>query len=406
MLISLILTNLCFLSIIVFLKVKNTKYKQIIDFKMQLDSEYKNLLEESIVLKTKLAEANTKIEYYKESKEQFKLLESDLLMQFKALSSDIITKNTNNFLNMANNELKNREIGISAILSPIKDILIKFDEKIDNIEKVRFGTYEALNQQLKTLSESQKELKNETVNLSNALRSPNVRGKWGEVQLRRLLEVSGMLNHIDFVEQPKIEIDNEEFIRPDVLINMPDNRVIIIDAKTPFIDYAKAMNETDPDVQKKCLDDFIKKVRDHINSLSKKKYTEHIKSVPDFVIMFIPSESLFSTALKQDPNIIEMAIEKNIILAAPSTLLAMLHVLAMSWRQSNISQNINEIVSIGKNICSNLDVVEDLLCKIGKHLKISNGLYHQAMSKFEQKVLINTKEFKSILNNTINDKIL
>lgn len=341
-------------------------------------------------------------------------LQDELLSKFKNISSDITTANNKAFLDMAKESLEKyqnaakhefdlKEQSIKNIITPINESLKLFNDKINVIEKDRTTTYESLKEQVQNLLTAQKELKTETTNLVGALKSPNIRGKWGEMQLRRLLEISGMIPYCDFEEQ-KIFNEDQKVLRPDVIINLPDDRKVIIDAKTPVLDYIEAISTNDTESQNNLLKTYIKSINDHISKLSSKKYQDAIASSLEFVIMFLPGESFFAAALQNDPTMIEKAMKQKVIIATPTTLLAMLNTIAITWKQYNITNNLKDVLNSGEKLCGQIKDMSELLQKIGKNLKSSVSLYEDSVIKLEGKIFKNADNFSKLISQN-NEKI-
>lgn len=391
----LIIANFLILSIAMYLKIKNKSYlDQILELET-LKPYMDELYAENTKYKIRLAELNILLEKSKQSEAEtrklFDSLQSELLNRFKSVSYDVIAKNNSDFLKLADYTFSSKEKNIETAIKSIKEALERFDNKVVSFEKSRENIYSSLSEQLQSLSREQKDLQQATSGLAKALTSPNVRGHWGEAHLRRLLEISGMLNHVDFVEQNRLELDDGKTLKPDVIVHMPCGHTIIIDVKTPIMDSDQDTGHSDKgNVHAK---EFAKKVREHIIALSKKQYQKYLISAPDFVIMFMPSESLFSTALSEDPGIIEVAANKNVMIATPATLLSMLSIIASSWKSDNISKNFEYIVGIGREICGQLASLEISLGKIGKQLQLSSSLYHNVMAELEGGIFSNSQKF-------------
>lgn len=396
------------LSIAMYLKIKNKTYLDEILELQKLKAYSDDLHDENTQYKIRLAELNILLEKSKQSEAEtrklFDSLQSELLNRFKSVSYDVIAKNNSDFLKLADYTFSSKEKNIETAIKSIKEALERFDNKVVSFEKSRENIYSALSEQLKSLSVEQKDLQRATSGLAKALTSPNVRGHWGEAHLRRLLEISGMLNHVDFVEQNRFELEDGKILKPDVIVHMPCGHTIIIDVKTPIMDSDQdtACQSDKGNVHAK---EFAKKVREHIIALSKKQYQKYLISAPDFVIMFMPSESLFSTALSEDPDIIEVAANKNVMIATPSTLLSMLSIIASSWKSDNISKNFEYIVGIGREICGQLAGLEISLGKIGKQLQLSSSLYHNVMAELEGSIFSNSQKFLASVDKSCVEQI-
>lgn len=401
-----ILVIVLFAICICIILIQQNKLSSIKAENSSLFSDFQKYRDEAITYKTLLDQEKS---HNQDISRIMNELEQNILLKFKNISYDITSKNNEAFIHLAKeslskytNEAKSQfdisKEEIKNIVDPIKISLKSFDEKVHYIEQERISSYEALKEQVNNLLNTGKDLKNETANLAGALKSPNIRGKWGEVQLKRLLEISGMLPYCDFDEQHSFETEDDKKIRPDIIIKLPDNRKIIIDAKTPVMDYIQAVNTNDTNIQNTMIKNYIKSINEHISKLSGKKYFESIYPSPEFVIMFLPGESFFSTALQQDPFIIEKAMKQKIIIATPSTLLAMLNTIALSWKQFNITNNLKDVLKIGEKLCKQISDMSIILQKIGKNLKTSVSLYDENVMELENKIIKKADSFIKIIS--------
>ncbi len=323
---------------------------------------------------------------------------------FKALSAQALSANNESFLTLAKTtlerfqesakvDLTQRQQAITDVLTPIQKALTQVDGKIESLEKERIGAYQVLRQQVSDLLLSQKELRSETSNLVKALRSPSIRGQWGEMQLKRVVEMSGMLSHCDFIEQ--LTTDDGK-LRPDMIINLPGNKKIIVDAKTPLSAYLESFEATDEPTRLQKLDDHARQVRTHIRNLSQRAYWDQFEETPEFVVMFLPAESFFSTALERDPSLIEVGVKEKVILATPTTLIALLRAVAFGWRQESIADSARAVSEIGKEVYKRLSDMGKHMSSMGRQLGQVVESYNSTVGTFERRVLVSARKFKDL----------
>ncbi len=325
---------------------------------------------------------------------------------FKALSSDALAKNNQSFLTLAEENLKKfqegaksdlevRQKSIETLLQPMSKSLADLDVEIKKVEEQRIKTSSDLQAGISRLTENDIRLQAETSKLVNALKTPGVRGRWGELQLRRVAELAGMVDHCDFHEQESADAE-EGKKRPDMLISLPGERTIIVDSKAPVLAYLEALEATDDEGRKECLDRHAKHIRKHIDQLSAKNYWETFEGVPEFVILFIPGEVFFSAAVENDPLLIEYGIGHKIVLASPTTLIALLLAVAHDWREQHIAEHAMEISEIGKELYDRISKFRDQYGKVGKQLSSAVEAFNSSVGSMESRVLVSARKLKQL----------
>ncbi|MGA2369350.1 MAG: DNA recombination protein RmuC [Candidatus Korobacteraceae bacterium] len=343
------------------------------------------------------------------TEEKLKLLQDaseQLKLQFKSLAAAALETNNANFLQLAKSVLQNqqtqaagelaqKELAVKSLVEPIAQSLSGMNQQIQALEQARSQAYGTLTSQVASLLDTQKALQVETGNLVKALREPQARGRWGELQLHRVLELSGMLEYCDFKEQLSFNDDERRF-RPDVIVDLPGGKQIVVDAKVPLTAYLSALEAPDEASRNLRLDDHARQVRQHIDSLASKAYWTHLPCTPEFVVLFLPGEVFFRAAMDADFELIEYGVSQKVIVASPTTLIALLKAVAYGWNQKNLAESARHISEAGKTLYERLCTMTGYLEELGKKLGGAVGSYNEMLASMEKRVLPIARKFSDL----------
>ncbi len=361
-------------------------------------------------LQAELARAESALEHERASAEQkLALLEAGeqrLRESFDAVSAEALRRNNEQFLALAESrlarastevrgDLSARQQAIESLVSPLKETLGKVESQIRAVEKDRAGAYQSLLAQIGTMRQTSEQLRVETSQLVTALRAPQVRGRWGELQLQRVVEAAGMVEHCDFVTQQTSSTE-DGVLRPDLVVQLAGGKRVVVDAKVSFVGYLEAMEARDETTRDARLRAHARHLRTHIDSLAGKAYWERFDPTPEFVVCFVPADAFLNAALEQEPGLLEHAFGRNVVIATPSTLIALLRTVAYTWRQEALARNAQQVHRLARDLYTRLATMGGHIEAVGKSLNTAVGKYNAAVSSLESRVLVTARRLNEM----------
>jgi DNA recombination protein RmuC len=361
-------------------------------------------------LETELAHARS------DASEKLAMLRGEherLMDEFERLSAAALRENRDEFLKLANEKLSTseeraktdldqRRVAIEAMVTPLREHLGRVEEHANQLERVRTSAYAELREQVKTMGTASEKLQTETSQLVAALRKPQVRGRWGELQLRRVVESAGMVEHVDFSEQETV-VSDDGLLRPDLVVRLAGGKQVVLDAKVSISGYLEAMEADDERTQRQRLDAHARHLKKHVDDLGAKKYWEQFTPAPEFVVMFVPAEVFLNAALERDPTLLEHAFDRNVVVATPNTLIAMLRTVAYTWRQETLAHDAQQVLDLAKELYSRLSTMGGHLAKLGRQLNSAVGAYNDSISSMESRVLVSARKMVDL--NVVSDDL-
>jgi DNA recombination protein RmuC len=341
--------------------------------------------------------------------EQKALLEearAQLTAAFRALASEALSQSNTDFLALAEqkfkalresaaNDLEARRTAIEQLVGPVAETLKTYQDLTQQLEERRLREVSAVGQQLRDLAQAQSSLQQETAKLVNALRTPHVRGSWGEIALRKTAELAGMSKYCDFVEQATVHTENGR-VRPDMVVHLPAGREVVVDSKVPLQAFLEALEAKTDQQREEALNRHVSQVHQHINALSSKQYWDQFPAAPEFVVLFIPNDSFLAAAAERDPSLIETALQKQVVIATPTTFIALLKAIAFGWRQEQIAESAQHISELGQELSDRMATLVEHITRVGSSLGKAVEAYNAAVGSLESKLLPQARKFKQL----------
>ena len=339
--------------------------------------------------------------------DELRKAEKQILEQFQTLASEALNSNSSKFLQLVSERFKThsdgaaadlakRQAAIESLVKPLAENLTKFEGRVGEIEKARENAYAAINTQVESLRRNNEALRTETGRLVQALRAPKTRGRWGELQLRQVFEMAGMVEHVDFLQECSVQTDDGGTLRPDAVVRMPGGKTIVIDAKTPLDAYLDLVEATEPEAHEAALARHARQLRNQVANLSGKEYWRRLDGSPDFVVMFVPGEAIYSAAMQKDPGLFEDAFQKRVLIATPTTTIALVKAIAYGWQQEKLAENAKEVRDSAITLYERLSSLGDHITKLGRALRQSVEHYNRAVGSLEARVLPAARRFENL----------
>ncbi len=361
---------------------------------------------ENATLTEHLREAEHELIRLRAELEHARANQQKLSAEFERLSAEALRRNNEQFLQLARErltnseqrsvaELEQRRQAVEALVKPLTEQLGKVEAQLSAVERTRTEAYAELREQVKAMSQTSERLRLETGQLVTALRAPQVRGRWGEMQLRRVVESAGMVEHCDFDEQASVRTD-DGVLRPDLVVKMAGDKHIVVDAKVPFAGWLEAKEAREDQQRAARLKAHVRHVRDHVDELAGKKYWEHLDPSPEFVVMFVPAEVFLNAALEEDPSLLEYAFERNVVIATPQTLVALLRTVAYTWRQEALTRNAQDVLRLGRDLHGRLSTLGGHVNRLGGALTSAVKHFNSTVSSLESRVLVTARRFADL----------
>lgn len=372
-------------------------------FEQERESELRQLYSEKTQLETKLSERE---ESYKREAGKLKEQQEELEKSFKALASQALESNSDQFLKLATERLDRKSVEHKHLLSeksdefqklvnPIGEVIKRLESDISKVEKDRLEQFTKITEQLKSVTDASDSLRKEASSLSSALRRPEVRGSWGELQLKRVVELAGMSQYCDYEEQVSVRKD-DSLQKPDMLVRLPSDRVLVVDSKAVLDAFLDAVEADTPEARKVALERHAKNLRGRVKELSKKSYWDQFENTPDFVVLFVPNEALLQAAVEEDRDLLEDALADRIIVATPTTLVALLKTVAYGWQQESIAENATAVIKTSKELYERISKWADKFGDIGSKLQSATKSYNEAVGSLEARVLPSARRIKEL----------